>query len=261
MGITGYVAGMIHVGTSGWRYADWEGRFYPPGLSAEAHLRYYATRFATVEVNNTFYRLPDRGVFERWRRAVGPTFLMAVKASRFLTHVKRLKDPREPVARLLDQAGGLGEHLGPILVQLPPHFPRDTQRLEATLGAFPPETRVAMEFRDPSWLQPEVFTLLDRCGAALVWPDGPDHRPSLPLTGDLAYLRMHRGSKRSARYGKDQLHQLVDRVCELTAPEVFLYFNNDQGGAAIDDALQTVQLLIEGGRHDVASPPATGLSS
>lgn len=233
----------IHIGTSGWQYDDWRGPFYPDDLPQRAWLAYYADRFATVEVNNSFYRLPELETFQRWREQTPPGFVVAVKASRFITHRKRLKDPEEPVKLLWDRAVGLGDRLGPVLFQLPPRFPVDPERLRDVLEVLPPDMRPAFEFRDPSWYTDDVFRLLDGAGAALVWPDRPGVRPTLPVTGRWLYVRFHQGTTTHPGYRRDKLQRWASRIAASDAREAFLYFNNDQTGAAIRDARTMRELL------------------
>ncbi|MGN9778377.1 DUF72 domain-containing protein [Micromonospora sp. H33] len=145
---------MILVGTSGWQYRDWRGRFYPDRLPQRLWLEHFAARFATVEVNNAFYRLPERDTFAAWRARTPDDFCVTVKMSRYLTHIKRLRDPAEPVARFLGRATALGDRLGPVLLQLPPNLPADPDTLDATLRRFPADVRVAVEPRHPSWWTP-----------------------------------------------------------------------------------------------------------
>ena len=163
----------VLVGTSGWQYRDWRGRLYPQRLAQGRWLEHYAERFATVESNNAFYRLPEPGTFAAWADRTPPDFVMAVKASRFLTHVKRLRDPEEPVGRLMDHARHLGAKLGPVLLQLPPTLRADPGALERTLRAFPAGVRVAVEPRHDSWWTDEVRDLLGALGAALCLADSP----------------------------------------------------------------------------------------
>ena len=177
---SGYGYGVaLFVGTSGWQYADWRDAFYPHGLPQRAWLAHYARDFSTVEVNNAFYRLPERSVFERWRQQTPEGFVVAVKVSRYLTHVRRLQDPLEPVGRLVDRAAGLGDRLGPYLLQLPPTLRAEPERLDACLAAFPTDARVAVEPRHESWWTDEVRTVLERRGAALCWSDRRG-RPVVP---------------------------------------------------------------------------------
>ena len=154
------------VGTSGWQYADWKSNFYPLDLPSKRWLEYYAAIFPTVEVNNAFYRLPERSTFEGWRDRTPPGFTVAVKASRYLTHVKRLHEPRDPVQRLVDRVRGLGNKLGPVLLQLPPNLGRELDALDETLSYFPTAIKVAVEPSHPSWFVDDTACLPARHGAA-----------------------------------------------------------------------------------------------
>ena len=230
------------VGTSGWQYADWRGAFYPGGLPQRAWLERYSAEFPTVEVNNAFYRLPERSVFERWRDHTPDGFVMAVKVSRYLTHIKRLREPDEPVARLVERAAGLGDRSGPYLLQLPPNLQADAARLDACLAAFPSGARVAVEPRHDSWFTDEVRSVLRARGAALCWADRGG-RPLTPLwrTARWGYLRLHEGTA-SPRpsYGRGALGTWLDRIDdawpEARRSDVFVYFNNDHGAAAVRNA-------------------------
>ncbi len=231
---------MIVVGTSGWQYRDWRGRLYPSGTPQRRWLAHYAERFATVEINSAFYRLPDRSTFVRWRDETPDDFCAAVKVSRFLTHVRRLREPAEPVARFIDRARGLGTRLGPVLLQLPPNLRADPDALAAVLGEFPRDVRVVVEPRHESWWVPPIRRTLERYRAALCWSDRAG-RPLTPLwrTADFGYLRMHEGrAQPRPRYGRQALRSWLDRIAATygDGPDVFVYFNNDPGGAAVCDA-------------------------
>ncbi|WP_239162713.1 DUF72 domain-containing protein [Paractinoplanes rishiriensis] len=224
------------IGTSGWQYRDWRGRLYPAKLPQRRWLEHYAERFATVEVNNAFYRLPERHTFEQWRERTPDDFVVAVKMSRYLTHVKRLREPAEPVARFLDRAAGLGAKLGPVLIQLPPTLRADLDALDDTLGQFPSGVRVAVEPRHPTWFTDDCRKLLERHGAALCWADRRS-RPITPLwrTAEFVYLRLHEGrAKPWPGYGAAALTRWTARLSEVSCAYVF--FNNDPGGAAVRDA-------------------------
>ena len=195
----------IYVGTSGWQYRDWRGVLYPPGLAQSRWLEYYAGCYGTVENNGAFYRLPSQETFAGWRARTPEGFVMAVKASRYLTHIRRLRDPAEPVQRLMRAAAGLGDRLGPVLLQLPPNLPADAGALDDCLGEFSrfPGVRVAVEFRHESWWADDIRQLLTRRNAALCWADRLG-RPLGPLwrTADWGYLRLHEGRARPwPRYG------------------------------------------------------------
>ncbi|MEU7060775.1 DUF72 domain-containing protein [Streptomyces sp. NPDC046197] len=231
----------LFVGTSGWQYKDWRGVLYPQGCPTRLWLEEYAAHFATVEVNNAFYRLPARETFEAWRERVPPDFVVAVKASRYLTHIKRLKDPEEPVHRLMSHAEGLGGRLGPVLLQLPPTLGCDPGLLDACLACFPAGTRVAVEPRHDSWWTPPARRVLETRGAALCWADA-HARPVTPLwrTTDWGYVRFHVGRARAwPHYGRRSLETWVDRIATTWADDhdVYAYFNNDPAGAAVGDAV------------------------
>lgn len=232
----------MHVGTSGWQYADWRGVLYPDDVPQRLWLERYAECFSTVESNNAFYRLPDASTFEGWRDRTPARFRMAVKASRFLTHIKRLKDPDEPVARLMDRATGLGDTLGPVLLQLPPNLQVDTERLDACLRCFPAGARVAVEPRHESWWTDEVRGVLRERKAALCWSDRLG-RPQAPLwrTTTWAYVRLHEGrAKPRPSYGDGALRTWVRRIGDewTDRHDVYVYFNNDPGGAAVRNAVR-----------------------
>jgi len=238
--------GTIRVGTSGWQYADWRGVLYPPGVPQRRWLETYAGQFGTVESNAAFYRLPARETFGRWRDATPPSFVLAVKASRYLTHVRRLADPEEPVARLLAAAGGLGPKLGPVLLQLPPTLAADTGLLGRCLRCFPAGVRVAVEFRHPSWWSEETRDVLAAHGAALCWADRRS-RPVAPLwrPAGFVYLRLHEGAAHPwPAYGTRALRTWARRVGAAAedGADAYVYFNNDPGGAAVRNA-RTFQAL------------------
>jgi uncharacterized protein YecE (DUF72 family) len=249
---------LVHAGTSGWQYRDWRGVLYPPGLPQGGWLPRFTEVFETVEVNNSFYRLPERETFERWRRQTPSGFVMTVKASRYITHIRRLLDPRDGVERLWERARGLGPRLGPVLFQLPPRFPADVGRLDGVLRALPNGMRAAFEFRDPSWHIPDVHRLLERAGCALVWPDRPGVRAALPLTGGWAYIRFHQGTRAGPDYDRRKLRRWAERIAGLDVGEVFVYFNNDPGGAAVRDAIALHDLLRERGVPVATVPRASG---
>lgn len=229
----------VRIGTSGWQYDSWRGLFYPQNVPKRLWLEEYVRHFDTVELNNAFYRLPARETFVGWRQRTPPGFLMAVKASRFLTHIKRLRDPVEPVARLMVAAAGLGDRLGPVLLQLPPTLSADPAALAECLARFPAGTRVAVEPRHPSWWTENVRRVLAGHGAALAWADRLG-RAQTPLwrTADWGYLRFHEGAASPwPRYGRGALRSWVERIRAVyDDADVFVYFNNDPGGAAIHDA-------------------------
>jgi uncharacterized protein YecE (DUF72 family) len=230
----------VHVGCSGWNYQAWRDELYPPGLATRRWLERYAERFSTVEVNATFYRLLSRDAVAHWIEQTPASFIFAVKASRYLTHVKRLSDIAEGVARFYERIEPLivAHRLGPILWQLPESFPRDDERLAAALSALPDGLH-AFEFRHPSWFVPDVYALLREHRAALVIGDHPD-RPfqSHETTAGWRYVRLHHG-RRGARgnYSTGELQMWAERLHAWRAQqELFVYFNNDWEAFAVRNA-------------------------
>ncbi|MGW4732350.1 DUF72 domain-containing protein [Streptomyces shenzhenensis] len=251
----------LFVGTSGWQYRDWRGVLYPADRPMRLWLEEYAARFATVEINNAFYRLPTRENFESWRERVPADFVVAVKASRYLTHIKRLRDPQEPVGRLMGCAAGLGDRLGPVLLQLPPTLRADPDLLDACLACFPPRTRVAVEPRHDSWWTPRTRAVLKSRGAALCWADVLAH-PVTPLwrTADWGYVRFHQGRARPwPRYGRRSLETWTDRIATTwsSRDDVYAYFNNDPGGAAVQDATAFAATATRAGLPTTRTPALT----
>jgi uncharacterized protein YecE (DUF72 family) len=231
---------VVRIGTSGWQYRDWRGPFYPERLAQRAWLEHYATAFDTVESNAAFYRLPERRTFEAWAERSPADFTMAVKASRYLTHIRRLRDPEESVDRLVDRAQGLGPKLGPILVQLPPRFRADADRLDRTLARFPAGWRVAVEVRDPSWDHAEIRAVLEAHDAALCLADRRGPLRPLWRTSGWAYLRFHEGRATPRPcYGERALASWARRLCEGwgTDAEAWVYFNNDPRACAPANAV------------------------
>jgi len=234
------------VGTSGYVYPHWRrGVFYPEGLRQREELAYYAQRFRTVELNNPFYRLPAPESFERWRDAVPDDFLYAVKASRYITHIRRLRDVSESVALFLERAERLGPRLGPILFQLPPTYPADRALLRRFLSELPPAHRWVVEFRHPSWHTPEVYHELAERAVALCIPVGGRVRPDLVTTAPFVYLRMHAGEGPGGGFTAGQLEYWAGRLRALrkAGKDRFVYFNNDAGGHAPRDARALLDLL------------------
>jgi uncharacterized protein YecE (DUF72 family) len=230
----------VLIGTSGWQYRHWRETFYPRGVNQGQWLEFYAARFATVESNAAFYRLPEAATFAAWARRTPDDFVMAVKASRYLTHILRLNEPEEPVRLLVQRASELGPKLGPILIQLPPSMRIATDRLARTLDAFPPDWRVAVEFRHDSWYTDEVRQLLTERCVPLCLADRVGPLTPIWRTADWTYLRFHTG--RAAPwpcYGRQALATWVDRVSTAwTADEdVYVYFNNDPRACALRDAI------------------------
>ena len=248
----------VWVGTSGWQYRDWRGRFYPDRLPQRLWLEHYAAHFATVEVNNTFYRLPAPEVFTAWAARLPPGFLMTLKVSHYLTHVKRLRDPADSIGRFLDHAAGLGPFTGPLLVQLPPTLRADVVRLDEALAAFPAHLRVAVEPRHESWYTEAVAATLAAHGAALVLAD----RHSEPLgplwrTAGWGYVRLHEGAAHPhPHYGEAALRAWAEHIALLwdADADVFAYFNNDGGCWAVADAVTFARAVAAAGLTPTATP-------
>ena len=242
--------GEIRIGLSGWNYPHWrDGVFYPPRLPASRWLEHYAERFDTVEVNATFYRLPQAGAVARWAEQTPPGFCFAVKASRYLTHVKRLRDLEPGLARLLERLEPLRRtgKLGPLLWQLPPSFRRDHDRLATALAALPRALRHCVEFREPSWFVEETYALLREHGVALAIGDAPQVRAfqALELTAGWTYVRFHRGAGGPrGSYGEAELEQWAARLRGWSRThDVYAYFNNDWEGFAPRNAARLLELL------------------
>ena len=242
----------LHIGCSGWQYRHWRGNFYPAELRQAEWFRFYASRFDTVEINNTFYRLPDAETFDRWRLQAPARFVYAVKASRFLTHMKKLKDPDDPLDRFFTNARELRRRLGPVLYQLPPRWPLNLERLEAFLRALDHRTRAlradgftgrvrhVVEFREPSWYDDRVFALLHRHRVALCLHDMQGSASTKLVVGPFIYVRFHGWTKYSGRYSDERLDEWADWLAELASQgtDVYAYFNNDVGGHAPRDAVR-----------------------
>jgi len=239
---------MMRVGCSGWLYKHWRGDFYPPGMPGSAWFAHYASVFDTVEINNTFYRLPEASTFEGWRRRAPAGFLFAVKASRYLTHLKKLKDPEDPLQRFFDRARCLGPTLGPVLYQLPPHWPLDLDRLEGFLRALPAHVRHVIEFRDPSWYAPVVLDRLERAGVSLCLHDMQGSATGRLRVGPAVYVRFHGVTRYGGRYGDEELAPWADWLLaeHQAGRDVFAYFNNDIGGHAPRDAVRLRRMLERG---------------
>jgi uncharacterized protein YecE (DUF72 family) len=229
----------VFVGTSGWQYRHWRGSFYPDDLPTARWLDHYAASFATVEVNNTFYHLPETATFRHWAEGTPEDFVLTLKMSRYLTHIKRLKDPAEPVARFLERAAGLGSKLGPVLVQLPPKLTADTGRLAACLDLLCARVRVAVEFRHESWHVDAVRRLLEDHDAAACLFDTPARHGPLWRTAGWTFVRFHEGrADPPPCYDPAPLDEWAALIARDWGPEadVFAYFNNDGRGCAPRDA-------------------------
>jgi uncharacterized protein YecE (DUF72 family) len=247
--IPGGSAVTFRVGTSGWSYKHWNGVFYPRGVSGAKQLPFYAERLSTVEINNSFYRLPKESSWRKWKEAVPRDFEFAVKASRYITHTKRLMVEPRSIEKVMDGAKLLGGHLGPVLYQLPRTFERSTEtvaRLERFLDMLPGDNQNVIEFRHDSWLEEPVFSLLRASGTSFCIVDMPKKTYPLEVTGSCAYVRFH-GHERlyASKYSGRELKAWARRLRRLedVAGQVYCYFNNDAAGYAVENARELEELL------------------
>ena len=232
--------GSVRIGCSGWQYKHWRGNFYPATLPVSKWFGYYTEWFDTVEVNNTFYRLPERATFAAWRRRAPEHFVFAVKASRFLTHMKKLKDPDEPIDRLFSRMRSLGKHLGPVLYQLPTGWKADADRFARFLDALPPHAQHVIEFRDASWNAPRIHAMMDHRRVSICLHDLPGSPTGKVRLGPIVYVRFHGSTgKYQGGYSRAQLRNWATwlNVQRSVGCDVYAYFNNDIGGHAPRDAI------------------------
>ncbi|MBI4524053.1 MAG: DUF72 domain-containing protein [Deltaproteobacteria bacterium] len=239
----------VFIGTSGWNYKHWaNGRFYPKGLGQKDWLLFYAGQFGTVELNNTFYRLPSPETFGDWAKTVPASFIFATKASRFITHMKKLKDPEESVSRFMAALSRLGNKRGPILFQLPPQMKADPQRLKGLQRALSRKKglRVALEFRHESWLTEEIYRLIEAAGWTVCLADAPKFEKEIPLVGPFCYIRRHGATAQYAScYSDEQLAKDAEFIINVAkkGKDVYIYFNNDAEGYAIKNALTLLAMI------------------
>ena len=236
----------VLIGTSGWSYPHWSGTYYPDSLPESDYLEHYSAEFQTVEINNTFYQLPEAETLKTWRQSVPDNFTFAVKANRYITHMKKLKDPAEPVENFMESIAELGEKLGPLLFQLPPNWRSDPERLEHFLDIVPEENRCAFEFRDSSWFEPAVFDLLREHNAAFCIYQLEDTRTPNELTADFIYIRLHGPNEAySGSYTKKQLAGWAGAISswQRAGKDIFCYFNNDMEGYAPQNAATLKSML------------------
>jgi uncharacterized protein YecE (DUF72 family) len=229
----------IHIGCSGWNYQHWRGRFYPEGEPPNKWFEFYADVFDTVEINNTFYRLPETRTFKAWRRQAPDGFIYAVKASRFLTHQKKLKDARAPLKKLLDRAQYLEEHLGPILYQLPARWRLNTERLASFIDLLPEDLVHVFEFRNQSWMVEEVFQFLEERGVSFCAHDMFGLDVPRRAVGPVTYVRLHGTRKRyQGGYREPMLRKWWNWMEKQvrSGKDLYVYFNNDADAHAVRDA-------------------------
>jgi uncharacterized protein YecE (DUF72 family) len=240
--------GSARVGCSGWQYKHWRGDFYPADLPPSQWFAHYARTFDTVEINNSFYRLPETATFEKWAAQAPAGFVYAVKASRFLTHMKKLKDPEAPVALLFERMAPLEERLGPVLYQLPPGWKLNQERLEHFLQVLPRGVRHVVEFRDPSWYTDGVYARLEQSRVSLCLHDMRGSATDKRRVGSFVYVRFHGAAdaKYGGAYSERQLRDWAEWLNAQRAQriDVYAYFNNDVGGHAPRDAV-TLRRFLE----------------
>lgn len=246
------VPGAIHIGTSGWHYRHWVGPFYPPGTPASRYLSCYLGHFAAAEINGSFYRMPSGKTLAAWRDAAPDGFRFAVKASRFITHAKKLALPIGQYARFFDGISILGDRLGPVLFQLPPHWRVNRERLAAFLAALPRRYRYAFEFREPSWLNADIYALLEKHDAALCLYHIAGFESPVAVTADFVYIRLHGpGAKYQGTYSDDALRVWAQRIrlWSRAGKTVWCFFDNDQNGHAAHDAARLATTIT--GRRSI----------
>jgi uncharacterized protein YecE (DUF72 family) len=236
----------IHVGTSGWNYRHWKGVLYPENMKTSEWLPFYARRFATVEINNTFYRMPEKETLETWRDSVPPEFVFSLKASRYITHMKKLKDSLDPVERLMESIRLFGKKLGPVLFQLPPKWKCNPDRLDSFLSVLPSGPRYTLEFRHETWFNPEVYHILEHHNAAFCLYHLDKRMSPKKVTADFVYIRLH-GPEGPYKGAYDN-RALAGWTGAMTAwagqgREIFCYFDNDQHGYAVKNALALKQMI------------------
>jgi uncharacterized protein YecE (DUF72 family) len=239
--------GKIHIGTSGWHYKHWIGTFYPAGTKPREQFKLYQQTFNTVEINNSFYRLPLPETFKSWRTNTPRNFLFVVKASRYITHQKKLTEPQETIRKFFKNVKFLKEKLGPILFQLPPSWKVNAARLKSFLITLPDKFRYVFEFRDPTWYTSEVLELLEEFNCAFCIYELGGHQSPLHVTADFVYVRLHGpGEKYQGSYSDEQLKNWAEqcRLWQHQGRDVFVYFDNDQLGYAAFNAQSLKKLLI-----------------
>ncbi|HEX3094533.1 MAG TPA: DUF72 domain-containing protein [Candidatus Angelobacter sp.] len=238
----------IRIGTSGYHYKHWVGTFYPPKTPPSKMLDYYVRCFDTMELNNSFYRLPTIEALESWRNAAPKNFVFAVKASRFITHNKKLKDPENALDNILSRAEHLGKKLGPVLFQLPPKWKLNLERLERLLEILPREHRYAFEFRELSWMTPEVNRLLEHNNAAFCIYELAGYHSPFSVTADFAYVRLHGpgAGKYQGSYSHAHLRAWARQIEQWSArlKAIYIYFDNDQAGYAAQNALELKRMVF-----------------
>lgn len=239
------MAGKIYIGTSGWSYKHWKGNFYPADLKVKDHFEYFRKYFKTVELNNPFYHLPPRQTFINWRETVPDDFIYAVKASRYITHMKKLKDPEKSLASFMENVEGLDDKLGVILFQLPPAWEINVDRFTEFFEKLPEKHRYTFEFRNHTWYDEHIYELLRKYNHAFCIYELAGHMSPLEVTASFVYIRLHGpGDKYQGSYNEESLKMWADKCKEWSADDkdVFVYFDNDQEGYAAFNAIRLREL-------------------
>ena len=237
----------IHIGTSGWHYEHWKGPFYPKDLSQKEFLDYYKRYFDTVEINNTFYQLPSLKTFELWNNSVSNDFLFSIKASRYITHMKKLKDPKEALNRFFEHIQPLVGKIGVILFQLPPRWHKNPERLETFLETLPSNYRYSFELRDTTWFDEEIYQILESFNAAFCIYDFNGIQSPKKLTADFVYVRLHGpDGPYAGRYDSQTLQRWAKDILDWNSQgkEIFCYFDNDENGYAALNALELKDIIF-----------------
>jgi uncharacterized protein YecE (DUF72 family) len=243
------MTGKIYIGTSGWNYAHWKGKFYPAALPHDDEFDFYAQKFNTVELNNSFYRLPEKETFHKWRKNSPDDFIFSVKAPQFITHMKKLKDPVESTHDLLLHIEGLGSKLGPVLFQLPPLWNANTERLLEFMLSLPRKFRYTFEFRSHSWYDDSIYRLLEKYNCAFCIYHLAGHLSPIKITADFVYIRLHGpGNKYQGNYTEAEIRQWADLSLHWSAKgkDVYVYFDNDQNAYAAKNALRLKHFIEDG---------------
>lgn len=238
----------IHIGTSGWHYKHWQGPFYPEDVPTEEYLKCYTNFFHTVEINNTFYNLPDKKTIVEWRKAVPRDFIFSVKASRYITHMKKFKEPRESVEKFLGTVQLFKHKLGPILFQLPPRWRVNPERLENFVESLPDDFIYTFEFRDPSWFDPRIYEILEKNNMSFcMYEIGGLTSPKI-VTADFIYIRLHGpGEPYKGQYSTQELSGWAGALStwKRQGKEIYIYFDNDEAGYAPQDAIKLQNMLSD----------------
>jgi uncharacterized protein YecE (DUF72 family) len=238
--------GKIYIGTSGWHYKHWKGTFYPGEIKETEHFSYYQNHFNTVEINNSFYHLPAAKTFRQWKEATPPKFIFAVKASRFITHMKKLNVDKKAVSLFLSRANKLDKKLGPVLFQLPPNWKINRERLKLFLKILPGKYRYTFEFRNPSWYNEEILDLLKAFNCAFCIYELEGHMSPYLVSADFVYVRLHGpGKKYEGSYSVTTLKAWAKRCLkwQQEGKDIYVYFDNDQAGYAAFNAEKLKSLL------------------